>query len=83
MCMGCGQQYVGEMGQPLHCRIKGHCFDITHQRTDDSPVAEHFNADAPLLADMSVMVIDQIRSCDPCLRKILESRWIRTIHLQG
>ena len=66
MCRRCGKQYVGETGQPLHCRINSHRFDIVHQRTDESPVAEHFNSDAHSQADM-VIIIDQIQSRDPCL----------------
>ena len=79
-CKRCGQQYVGETGQPLHCRINiNHRFDIAHRRTDESPVAEHFNNGAHSLADMTVMVIDAVYSHDSCLRKIRESRWIRTL----
>ena len=38
-CRRCGQQYVGKTGQPLHRRIIGHCFNITHWKTEESPVA--------------------------------------------
>ena len=38
----CGLQYVGEIGQALHCRINEHCFDIVHGFTEESPVASHF-----------------------------------------
>ena len=38
-----GQRYVGETGQPLHRGINSHRYDITHQRTDESPVAKDFN----------------------------------------
>ena len=69
-CRRFGHQYVGEIGQPLHRRINSHPFDTTHGRTDESPVAEHFNSDSHSIADMTVMVINQIRSCDPCLQKI-------------
>ena len=65
--------------QPLHCRINSHSFDIMHMRTEDSPVAAHFNIDAHSQADMTVMVINQVHSHDSCLRKIRESRWIRTL----
>ena len=41
-CRRCGQQYVGETGQPLHVRISGHRYNITHGKTEESPVAEHF-----------------------------------------
>ena len=39
----CGQQYVGETGQPLHLRINGHRYNITHRKAEESSVAEHFN----------------------------------------
>ena len=78
-CKRCGHQYVGETGQPVHLRINGHRFDIMHRRTDESPVAAHFNSEAHSMEDMTVMVIDQIHSRDPTLRKIKESRWIRDL----
>ena len=78
-CRRCGQQYVGETGQPFHLRVNGHQYDITHKRTDKSPVSSHFNRGQHTLADMLVMVIERARSQDPCLRCIRESRWIRTL----
>ena len=78
-CRRCGQQYVGETGQPLHRRVNGHRFNITHRRTEESPVAAHFNGEGHSQADMVVAVIDQLYSRDLCLRKIWESRWIRTL----
>ena len=78
-CGSCGEQYVDETQQELHCRINGHRYDIAHKRTKESPVAEHFNGAAHLPAYTRVMVIDQLWNHDPCLRKIRESRWIRTV----
>ena len=78
-CRRCGQQYVGETGQPLHRRINGCCFNITHGKTEESPVAEHFNGEGHTLADMTVVAINKIYSHDPCLHKIWESRWIGTL----
>ena len=78
-CRRCGQQYVGETGQPLHCRINSHRSDIKQRRTEKSPVAEHFNGEGHTLVDMTVVAIDQLYSHDSCLRKIRESRWIRTL----
>ena len=78
-CRRCSQQYVGKTGQQLYCRIKGHHYDILHGRTQDSPVAAHFNNDGHVQADMTVMVIDEVKSCDPCLQKIWESGCIRTL----
>ena len=78
-CRRCGLQYVGEMGQPLHMRINGHRYDISHWRTQESPVAEHFNSGAHRESDMAVRAIEFARSRDACLRKIRKSRWIRTL----
>ena len=78
-CRRCGQKYVGETGQPLHDRINIHCFDITQRRTEESPVAEHFNSEGHTPADMTVVAIDQIYSHNSCLRKIQESRCIRIL----
>ena len=75
----CGQQYVGETGQPLHHRVNNHRFNIAHSRTEESTLAEHFNSDEHALSDLTVVVTDQIYSHDACLLKIRESRWIRTL----
>ena len=85
-CRTCSQQYVVETGQLLHQRINCHCFDIKQRRTEESPVAEHFDGKGDKLAVLTVEVIDQLYSHDSWLRKIRESRWIRTLgtsHLFG
>ena len=51
------QQYVDERGQSIHYRINGLHFDITHRRTEVSPVATRFNNDTHLLGDMTVVVM--------------------------
>ena len=78
-CRRCGQQYVGKTGQLLHHRVNIHRFNIAHGRTEESPVAEHFTGDGHTQVDMVVAVIPQLYSRDSCLRKIRESRWIRTV----
>ena len=70
---------MGKSGQPLHGRIDSRCFDIMQRRTEESPVAEHFNSEGQTLADMTVMAIDQLYRHDCYLHKILENRWIRTL----
>ena len=70
---------MGETGQPLHYRMNGHRFDITHGRIHESPVAAHFNSAGHDERDLSVMVIDVCWRRDAILRKIRESRWIRTL----
>ena len=49
---------------------EGHQYDITHRKTDQPPVAEHFNSETHTESDMAVMAIDLVRSRDACLRKI-------------
>ena len=78
-CRRWGLQYVGETGQPLYMRVNGNRYDIAHRRTEESPVAEHFNSGAHGESDTTVMVIELARSRDACLRKIRESRWMRTL----
>ena len=78
-CRRCGQQYLGEMGWPLHYRMNGHGSDIMHRRTKVSPVAAHFSNDSHSQADMTVIVIDQMYNHDPFLHMTWESRWIRTL----
>ena len=44
--------------------INGHRYNIAHQRTEEFPVAEHFNSGAHVELDMTVMVIELARSRD-------------------
>ena len=78
-CRRCSQQYVGKTGQPLNCRINSHRSDNRQRKTEVFPVAEHFNGEGHTLPDLTVMVIDQLYSHNTCLRKILESKSIRTL----
>ena len=78
-CRRCGLQYVGETGQPLHSRMNSHRFNISHGRIDESPVAAHFTSEGHTETDLSVMIIDRCWKEDTILRKIRESRWIRTL----
>ena len=70
---------VGKTGQQLHCRINSHHFDIRQRRTEESPVAEHFNGAGNTIANLTVVAIDQLYSHNACLHKIRESRWLRTL----
>ena len=60
---------MGETGQPLHWRINGHHYNIVHGRTEVSPVVAHFNNDGHLQADRTVMVTDEVKSCDDVFEK--------------
>ena len=77
-CRRYGCQYVGETGQALHSRMTGHRADIM-QSNIYKPVAIHFNSSGHTVKDMAVMVIDRPYRNDPVLRKVRESRWIRTL----
>ena len=70
---------MGKPGQTLHRRINGHCYDIVLGRTEDSPVLVHFKSDAHSQANTTVMAIDEVQSCDLCLQKIWDRRWIRIL----
>ena len=78
-CKRCGQQYVGETGQALHCRLNNHRVDIVHHRIQEKPVAAHFNSGEHSVEDMTVMIIERLWKDDLVLRKIRESRWISTL----
>ena len=56
-CKKCGQQYVGDTGQALHCRMNNHRADIIHKKIEDKPVAAHFSTKRHSVEDMEVMVI--------------------------
>ena len=78
-CRRCGLQYVLESGQALHKRMNGQRFDITHGRTEASPVAAHFRSDGHFEADLLVCVIDRLWKEDVIHRKNPESRWIMSL----
>ena len=74
----CGLQYVGKTVQPLHCWMNGDRFNIAHRRTEESPVAVHFNSLDHTEADLSVMITGRLCRNDNILREIRESRWINS-----
>ena len=78
VCLSAGSETVELRNKIVALRCQWCTIDIVHRRTGQSPVAEHFSGDGHSQADMAIMVIDQIQSHDPCLRKIRESRLIRT-----
>ena len=59
--------------------MNNHRFDITHGRTEVSPVAAHFRSAGHSEADQWVCVINRLWKEDVILRKNRESRWIRTL----
>ena len=59
-CKKCGQQYVGETTQALHCRMNNHRADIIHKKIENKPVAVHFSTQRHSVEDLEVMVIDRL-----------------------
>ena len=78
-CWRCGQHLIRETGQSFNLRVNRHQLDITDRRIAESPVTAHFNSHPHSLEDKSVTVIKHARSQDPCMHRIRESRWIRTL----
>ena len=56
--------------------MNSHHFNIAHSRIDESPVATQFTSQGHTEAKLSVMIIDKDEAI---LRKISESRWIRSL----
>ena len=54
------------------------CFDITHDRTEESSVVAYFNGTDHTEAYVTVMIIDTVSRTDSTLKKIREIRWLRT-----
>ena len=77
--MRCGPQFVGETGQPLHMKVSGHQYDIAHQKTEETPMAKHFNSREYVESEITVMFSEFAQSHDTCLDKLRESRWMRTL----
>ena len=59
---------MGETGQPLHNRMNGHRFNITHGHINESPVAAHLTNEGHTEIDMLVMIIDRCWREDNILR---------------
>ena len=50
-----------------------------HGTIEESPMVAHFNGTGHTEVDVMVMIIDRLWRDDTTLRKIEESRWIRTL----
>ena len=60
-------------------RTLGILFPLGMRGLTSSPVSLHFNSGPHSLADMSVMVFESAHSQDHCLRRTMDSQWIRTL----
>ena len=74
-CRKCGNQYVGEMKNPLHIRTNGHRSDIGTGKIE-KPVAAHFCQPDHSLEYLQVQGIEKIHTNDSEWRKQRESYWI-------
>ena len=73
----CGKQYVGEMENHLHLRLKSHKLDYNHRLTD-KPVGKDFTELGHIFSDLTIMVIKQLGTASATRRKNWESFWIHT-----
>ena len=71
-CRSCGLQYVGETRQSLQSWINSHCFNISHNCINESPVEAHFTSEGHTEVDLLVMIINKFWKEDAILRKIRE-----------
>ena len=63
-CRRCKKQYEGETQNLLHIRLNVHCSDIKSKRTEKPVhVAAHFNT----MRDLTILLIEKMRNCDPSL----------------
>ena len=46
---------MGKTGQPPHRKINSHRFDIKQRKTEESPVAQHFNGKGHTFVDLTVV----------------------------
>ena len=69
-CKKCSIQYVGEMENPLHIQMNGHCSDIRTEK----PVTVHFTLPDHSVDDLEVMGIEKIREGDTTQWRKLNSQ---------
>ena len=68
----CKMNYVGETKRIMKFRF------AEHRGYDESqPTGQHFNSQGHSIADMSVLILEQVRSSDPLYRKEREKYCIR------
>ena len=73
-CRSCGLQYVGQTGNTLNERLRGHLFDI-RSNNQYKPVSRHFNQERHTLHDVNVTAVTQTTN-DANVRLRTEEVWI-------
>ena len=74
-CKKCNLQYIGETDRTLKDRFLEHRGYVRREE-ESKATGHHFSTSGHSMADMSVSVIERIRSSDPFYRKVRESHWI-------
>lgn len=77
-CKKWGIQYIGQTGNTINERIRGHMGDI-RAGNDAKPVSRHFTANQHTLNDVSVIVIC-MTTRNVNIRLRTEEVWIATVH---
>ena len=78
----CKEAYIGETKRPLKFRLSDHRGHIVNKNTKTA-TGHHFNLPGHSLADLSVIIIEQVRKKDTLYRKEREEYHIRrfnTLH---
>ncbi|XGW16426.1 hypothetical protein V3C99_001696, partial [Haemonchus contortus] len=74
-CEACGDEYIGETGRPLVCRIKEHLAGLKNSRPE-TPLGDHRrNRHGGVEFEVSVRIL--MREPTTSARKTLEAFWIR------
>ena len=68
-------KYVGETRRILKFRFAEHRGYVNNQ--EDTPTGEHFNSPGHSLADMTVTILEKVKSSDDLYRKEREKYFIR------
>ena len=77
-------KYIGETGRSLKTRLADHCGYVRNNHTDQATGA-HFNQPGHSLADMKILILEQVKSNDPAYRKEREHHFINKFnsHYKG
>ena len=72
----CNMKYVGETKRILKFRLAEHRGYVT-SKDESKPTGEHFNTPGHSLSDMTITVLEKVKSSDTLYRKEREKYFIR------
>ena len=78
-CKKCKHEYIGETQNTLKDRMLEHLGYV--RREENTATGHHFNLPGHSMSDMSISVLERIRSYDPQYRKTRESYMIEQFDL--